>query len=81
MVDVSCERCTELLGDYVDDVLADDVRVALEAHVDSCPRCANLVQDYEAIPEMVRRVTDCGMPRQVEVRLQKLLAIARGRKP
>ena len=41
MTDVSCDRCAELVGDYVDDVLAADVRNALEAHVAACAASAH----------------------------------------
>jgi anti-sigma factor RsiW len=77
MADISCERCEELLGDYVEGILVAEVRSALEGHVGSCSKCARLVRDYRAIPAIVRRVTDKKMPNDVEARLRRLLAIAR----
>lgn len=76
MADLTCDRCAELLGDYVDGRLAADVLGALEEHVASCDACAALVRDYEAIPGFVRRATDASMPHDVEVRLRRLLTLA-----
>jgi anti-sigma factor RsiW len=79
MTEVSCDRCAALLGDYVDGVLAADVRDAFEAHVGSCGACSTLVCEYRAIPDIVRRGMDAAMPDAVEARLRRLLAIAHGR--
>lgn len=76
MADLTCDRCAELLGDYVDGRLAADVLGALEEHVASCEACAALVRDYEAIPGFVRRATDTTMPHDVEMRLRRLLTLA-----
>jgi anti-sigma factor RsiW len=76
MADLTCDRCAELLGDYVEGRLAADVLVALEGHVASCAACAALVRDYKAVPGFVRGATDVRMPHDVEVRLRRLLALA-----
>jgi anti-sigma factor RsiW len=76
MADVTCDRCTELLGDYVEGRLAQEVLGAVEGHVASCAACAALVRDYQAIPGLVRGATDVSMPHEVEMRLRRLLALA-----
>ncbi|HEX8795179.1 MAG TPA: zf-HC2 domain-containing protein [Polyangiaceae bacterium] len=79
MTDLTCARCAELLGDYVDGRLAPDRVAAIEQHVQSCTACAALVRDYELVPGLVRRATDVPMPHDVEMRLRRLLAVARRR--
>lgn len=81
MADLTCDRCAELLGDYVEGLLASDVLAALERHVGSCAACAALARDYEAIPGLVRGATDVPMPHDVEVRLRRLLALASRKNP
>lgn len=76
MADLTCDRCAELLGDYVDGQLAPDAVAELEGHVAACAACASLVRDYRALPGFVRRTTDVRMPHDVEVRLRRLLALA-----
>ena len=79
MVHLSCDNCADLLGDHLDGILAGDVRDALEAHVSGCAACANLLGDYRAIPDLVRRATDAAMPYEAEIRLRRLLSIAHRR--
>jgi len=76
MADLTCDRCAELLGDYVEGRLASEVVGALEAHVEACGTCAILVRDYRAIPALVRGATDVPMPHDVQARLRRLLALA-----
>jgi anti-sigma factor RsiW len=73
MVEVSCETLVELLGDYVDQRLAPDRRASLDAHLAACGPCSDLLRDYRAIPELVRRVTDEEVPARAESRLRRLL--------
>jgi anti-sigma factor RsiW len=81
MADLTCDRCADVLGDYLEGRLAPDVVGALEAHVASCAGCAALVRDYEIIPAFLRGATDVRMPLEVEVRLRRLLAVAWRKKP
>ena len=76
MADLACDRCAELLGDYVEGRLAPDVLAALEGHVESCAACAALVRDYRALPGFLRGATDVSMPHEAEVRLRRLLSLA-----
>ena len=77
MVDLSCDRCTELLGDEVEGNLDAGLRDALEEHLARCPACADLARGYREISEIVRRATDTEMPYEVEARLRRLLAASR----
>jgi len=81
MTDLTCDRCTELLGDYVEGRLEPDVVGGLEQHVAACPACATLVRDYDAIPGLVREATDVRMPHEVETRLRRLLALVWKKRP
>jgi hypothetical protein len=52
--EVTCERCFELLDQYVDSELADanaDAQLpGMRAHLEGCPACH---EDYESLREMV----------------------------
>ena len=39
MTDVSCQTGVELLMDYLEGVVPDDMRTILESHVAGCPKC------------------------------------------
>lgn len=55
---ISCATGVDRLMDYLEDVLPLDVRVAVEAHVDACPRCASFIESYRETPRVIRRATD-----------------------
>jgi anti-sigma factor RsiW len=43
MTNVSCKTGVELLMDYLEGMVPDDVRALLESHVAGCPRCAAFI--------------------------------------
>jgi len=76
MGDLSCERFTDLLGDYVEGVLRSDDRPAMDAHLLDCAQCSELLADYERLPGLVRRATHVAMPAGAKARLRRLLSRA-----
>ena len=79
MKDIVCMSGVELLMEYIEDALAPDVRVAIEAHVAGCPRCEAFIASYRATPRIVRDVTRMEMPADLEASLLAALRVARGR--
>ena len=80
MEDLTCERWSELLRGYVDGALALDDRAAVEVHAASCAACHQFLEDYLAVPGLVRRATDVSIPSDVRRRLAKLFAPVAGQK-
>jgi anti-sigma factor RsiW len=74
MVDITCERWSDLLGGYVDGALEPDASAAVEAHAASCAACHRFLEGYLAVPGLVRRATDVPIPPEVRARLAKLFA-------
>ena len=73
MTDVSCASGVALLMDYLEGVLPDDVRAALEAHVSGCPRCVAFVASYRKTPQLLRAATDSALPTDVRQSLRSFL--------
>ena len=48
MTDVSCETGVELLMDYLEGVVPDDMGTILESHLAGCPKCAAFIASYLA---------------------------------
>jgi anti-sigma factor RsiW len=79
MSEVSCARCIDLLGEYVDGRLGPDVQTSFEIHLANCAACARLARDYRAIPYLLRRGFKSVMPKEAEARLRRLIAkLAKG---
>lgn len=76
MGNMSCQRFTELLGDYVEGRLQSDERPAMDAHLLACARCSELFADYERLPGLVRRATHVALPAGARARLRRLLSRA-----
>ncbi len=76
MATLSCERCVDRFGEYVDGVLPSEERDGLEAHLRACATCRSSLDDYRGLPGILRRATDVRMPPDVRARLRRLLSRA-----
>jgi len=73
MIPVTCVSGVELLMDYLEGVLAPDVRAALDEHVAGCERCAAFVASYCETPRILREATASTLPADVEASLKQFL--------
>lgn len=78
MKDIACVTGVELLNDYLEGVLTDDVRAALDAHVARCERCVAFIHSYRATPRLLREATEASLPDDVQ---QSLRAFLRTQRP
>jgi anti-sigma factor RsiW len=77
MPSVTCQQCSERLGDYEERRLAPGDQAAMESHFASCARCRELRDAYRALPDIVRRATDVSMPAEARARLRRRLAASK----
>ena len=77
MSDVTCRTGVELLMDYLEGVVEDDMRAMLESHVAGCPKCIAFIAAYQATPRIMRDATAAAMPPELQ---QSLLAFLRARR-
>ncbi len=73
---LACASGVDLIIDYLEGVMAPELRLAVEAHVASCPRCVAFLESYRATPEILRRATAAAMPAELS---ETLLATLRAR--
>ena len=57
MKELVCVSGVELLMDYLEGVLPEETRLAIDAHVASCPKCTAFVASYRATPRILRDAT------------------------
>jgi anti-sigma factor RsiW len=82
MTDLSCKTGVELLMDYLEGLVPDEVRAVLETHVAGCPRCAAFVDSYLATPRILRDATaTAAMPPELQRSLLAFLRARRGEGP
>src|ERR1044072_402998 len=54
---MTCEETTELISQFVDDVLPTSARESVEAHLDRCPVCRAHVAEFRALSRSLRQLT------------------------
>ncbi len=69
----TCRSGVERLMDYLEGVLAPDLRAELEQHVAGCQRCAAFVESYRRTPAILRTATDVALPPELARTLQAWL--------
>jgi len=74
---VVCASGVELLMDYLEGALPEDLRADLEAHVAACPRCTAFVASYRETPRILREATVAALPADLG---ESLLAFLRARR-
>jgi len=70
-MNVTCVSGVNLLADYLDGVLAPDVRASLEQHVLTCERCQAFLASYQATPTILRDATDGVLPEDLRRSLEE----------
>jgi len=74
---VVCASGVELLMDFLEGVLPDDLRSDIATHVAGCERCTAFVASYRETPRILREATLATFPPDLE---QSLLAFLRERR-
>jgi anti-sigma factor RsiW len=69
----TCRDSLELLLEYAEGTLPDDVRQRLEAHFSDCQPCDAFLKTYRATPELCRKALAATMPEGVSRRLAAFL--------
>jgi anti-sigma factor RsiW len=73
MKEIACVAGVDLLMDYLEGVLFDDVRADLDAHVAGCAKCAAFIASYRETPRILREATATTLPADVEASLREFL--------
>jgi anti-sigma factor RsiW len=81
MTDISCQTGVELLMDYLEGEIPEDLRKKLDAHVAGCEKCTAFVASYVATPRILRDVTRAAMPEELQRSLLDFLRAQRGEGP
>ncbi len=79
MNDIVCATGVDLLMDYLEGALPEDLRSALDAHVAGCQRCVAFIASYQETPRILRQATATAMPADLRASLQTFLRTERRR--
>jgi anti-sigma factor RsiW len=80
MTNLACVSGLDLLMDYLEGEVTDDVRETIEAHVAGCSKCVAFLESYRATPRIMRNATAAELPEDLARSLEAALQ-ARGLLP
>lgn len=78
MKDISCQTGVELLMDYLEGLVPEDMRTILDSHVAGCQKCTAFVASYLATPRILRDATSTSIPPELQQSLLAFLRAHRG---
>lgn len=73
---MTCDHVTSSLHDYTAKTLSPKERVRVDEHLLTCPSCARLASEYEAVVRAAHTLTPPPVPADAEQRLRQALARA-----
>jgi anti-sigma factor RsiW len=79
MNDTTCAAGVDRLMEYFEGILQPDVRLAIDAHVAQCARCAAFIASYRETPRLFRNATEVALPIDRQLSLRRLLRTRRER--
>jgi hypothetical protein len=62
---MNCEETTQLLSQFIDDVLSLPVRVAVDEHLDRCPVCRAQAAQLRSVSRRLRSLTQPAVPSEL----------------
>jgi hypothetical protein len=72
---MSCEETTQLLSQYIDDVLTLPVRVSVDEHLDHCPVCRAHAAQLRSVSRSLRQLSRPVAPRELAASINAALMI------
>ena len=77
---ICCKECLELLHDYLEGELNQDVRTSLEEHFEDCPPCIAFVNTYKSTTHICKStLRETEIPDTVKEKLKEF--VEKNKKP
>lgn len=75
---MTCEEATQLLSQFIDDVLPSSLRVNVDKHLDRCPVCRAHVAQFRSVSRSLRQLARPVAPADLAAQINIALAIEAG---
>jgi anti-sigma factor RsiW len=73
MTESTCKESVELMLEYLDGGLSDDMRAKLREHLGGCTPCEEFLASYRATPGICRKALAKKMPEGLAAKLTEFL--------
>lgn len=71
--DMTCERVTALMRDYLAGELSPAMTATLEEHLRRCPDCVAFLKTYQKTTQAVESLRDEDIPAELQIRVRQFL--------
>lgn len=75
--DLPCKDVVELITDYLDGALPDDLQVRVDAHLELCDGCRNVLDQFRTIIRLTGRLTEADVDNTDDFTRDRLTSIFR----
>jgi anti-sigma factor RsiW len=76
--DVACKDFIQLITDYLDGALPDDVGMLVDEHLEGCDGCQNVLAQWRTIIALAGRLTEADVDNTDEITRDRLISTIRG---
>jgi anti-sigma factor RsiW len=76
--DVACQDVVQLITEYLDGELPDDVRAQVDEHLVGCDGCQNVLAQWRTVIALAGRLTEADVDNTDEITRDRLISIVRG---
>lgn len=71
---ICCKECLDLLHDYLDGTLSEEIEKSLEEHFGDCPPCISFLNTYKAASKACKQtLTETEVPQEVAASLKTFI--------
>jgi hypothetical protein len=70
---MTCKEAIDILGDYLEQALAEDLAAGLELHLRDCAPCRAYLSTYRKTRDLTRAAGRAPMPEEMQQRLRRFL--------
>jgi anti-sigma factor RsiW len=70
---MTCKEAIDVLGDYLEHLLTEDLAAELERHLRDCAPCRAYLSTYRKTRELTRKAGRAPMPEEMKQRLRRFL--------
>ncbi len=75
--DLQCVEFVELITDYLEGALPDDLRARVDAHLEICPGCPNAIEQLRTVIDLTGRLSESDVEDLDPLQRQALLSTFR----
>jgi anti-sigma factor RsiW len=79
--DISCTALVELVSDYLDGALPDELLARVEAHLAVCPGCVSAVEQIREVVRLTGRLTEDSIEQMPAANREYLTSVFRDLHP